>query len=673
MKSIETSEWFINSGPLDLDKELIAWIKSINKDFRTRIKYKPFELYKKQAEQWANDPIKLVDLRETDEQEWWLRREHKRCKDNTLYFANTYGKLKDEFTEKGEIDYEAWEAQAITLHLLDRGYSAMIGKGRQIGFTSTMGLFAVKKVNFNKNFFTKFVTHSYEKGVEIFNDKIKWPFGKLPDFIRHHVYNDRDNFLSLKDKEEKGKTSGMGSAIKVETPAVDAINGGSPGLVLIDEIGLFNMFGMIMREGRPTMFRWNPQTNKLEMKRQFVGWGTGGQMGQGATAFEEEFYAAVNSFNEGKHDYGIIPLFFNAFARGGMTQEFYETEKAKAYSIPGREGEMARVQFHQAFPMTIEDMFLRTSKTLIPVSMCNEKIEKIYMLDPKPAPGYFEPKYNHDGRIIDCEFIPLPDFSNDKISCTIIKHPKKGWSDRNFQGTDPVNSESGHSKMGSAIWDKVDRGVSAYMNFRDIDLKWTFTQNLCLGLYYGKPNAPCMELLEANSGDFYKDFKTEMGYERSLTAQKMLPEFLQINTLKWWGINNKTQTAGKIITKLTEMIDVYGDNIHAMPFWVQLKTFVEKSLVPKSGTMQQQTQRLSRYQAADLSRDYDDIIFAITFAYINSLAHDRIDPKEDAREGGGEKLQLRYVMNAQTGYAQRLAYVNSKGKIVRFYNQRGGK
>jgi hypothetical protein len=664
---IETSEWKINKHPLDYDPELISWIKKINIDFRKRGKYKPFELYCKQAQEWADDPFTLADCKDYDEQVWWLKRNHIRCKENTLFYANQYGVLKDGSGEGGITKFESWEGQKIVLHLLDRGYSTMIGKGRQFGFTSVMGIFANKKINFNKNLFIKFVTHNADKGVEIFLDKIKWPFGQIPDAIRHHVVNDRDNLLKLGEKEEKGKTRGMGSSVKVDTPAVDAINGGSPDIVMIDEIGLFDIFGTMMREGRPTMFRYDPVLKKQTMVRQLIAWGTGGQMGMGATAFEEEFMAAIHSFNEGNLSYGIIPIFFNAFAREGLTQEMFDAEKAKYYSVQGREGEIARVQFHQHYPMSIEDMFLRTASTLVPVGEINKKMQVIYNMDPKPKHGYFEPIMNNQDQIIGCKFVPVGDDSNMIAPVTIIEEPEDGYDHRYYQGTDPISSESGHSKMGSAIIDAQKMSVSAFVNFRDKDLKYVFGQVLMLGLYYRGGTNPCaMELTEANIGDFYFNFKKDNGYETSFTPQRALPAFLQINTQKWWGISNKVQTKGKIITKLSELIDGYGDNIMCLPFWVQLKTFVEKSLVPKNGTQTQNTGRLTSYQAADLRRDYDDMIFGIVYAYINVLAYQRFEPVSvgSSIQGSG-KTMVKYMQNAQTGWARRRCLVDSKGKILK--------
>jgi hypothetical protein len=661
--AIQTSQWKINESPLDYDKELTSWIKKTNADFRNRGSYEPFEIYKEQSVEWVKDPISFSDCRDFEEQVWWLKREHRRCKENTLYYANKYGKLKDAIGEGGVTDFQAWEAQKMVFHILDRGYSVMLGKGRQFGFTSAMGLYSDKKINFNKNLFIKFVTHSAEKGAEIFNDKIKWPFAQIPDYLRHEVMNDRDNLLRLDSKEQKGKTVGMGSAIKVDSPAIDAINGGSPDIVLIDEIGLFDLFGMMMREGRPTMFRFNPLKNRQELVRQLVAWGTGGQMGAGATAFEEEFTSLVNQFNEGKLTSGILPIFFNAFAREGFTKEMYESEKQIAYNIQGHEGELARIQFHQHYPMTIEDMFLRTAATLKPISYINERLHHIYGLPEKPMHGYFEPIHNNKQQIVDCTFIPVDDSSDIISPVTILAQPEI-WEHRYYQGTDPINSESGHSKMGSAIWDAQTNKISGYVNYRDKDLKFVYSQVMMLGMYY-KPKECAPELTEANIGDFYKDYKSEMGYEHSLVAQKMLPQFLQINTQKWWGINNKAQTNGKIIQKLIELLDGYGTNINVVPFWVQMKTFVEKSLVTKGGNANNNG-RISRYQAANLRTDFDDIIFAIVYAYINMLSHQRYEPKQvTSSSSGSPKTFKKYVQNAQTGYKMRLCLVNEHGKVLK--------
>lgn len=678
---IETSQWKINKDAMDYDDELVKWIKRINKDFRQRGTYKPFELYKQQVKEWLSDEVSLTDCKDYDEQVWWLKREHRRCKENTLYEANKYGWIKDS-EEDGdtEIKYMAWEAQAIVLFLLDRGYSLLIGKGRQVGFSSTIGLYCKKKLNYNKNHFIKFVTHSLDKGMEIFEDKIRYAFGRIPDYLRHDVYNDSEVEISLKNKKVKGKTSGMNSSLLVAAPTIDAINGGSPQVIAIDEAGLFNDFGKIMREGRPTLFKKDRKTGKQTLKRQFVAWTTGGQVGMGTTAFQEEFYSCLKDFNDGNFKHGMIPVFFNAYAREGVDDAFLASEKEAYYSKSGVEGEYSKVQYHQHYPMTIEDMFLSTAQTLVSIPSINLHLQRIYDRKERPQWGYFEPVYDmskpmdgsgHPYKIKGAVWVPTDDSGSLNASCVILRHPEKDWQHRYYQGTDPINSESGHSKMASAMWDSQTNSFAAAMNWRVKDRTEVFTQALLLGLYYD-PALGTRELVEQNIGDDYVSFKERMGYDKNLTAQAALPLYMHTNTAKWWGVNNRSQTNNKIINYLTQLLDGYSDNIDLLHFWVQMKTFVEKPLIGKNATsVANVTGRLSRYQAADLKRDYDDLIFACTYAYMNAQAHVRFTPKNLSEHSGtGKKAIIKYVQDGRTSWNKRLCEVSPEGKILRFIKGR---
>lgn len=678
---VQTSQWKINKDAMDYDDALVQWIKRINKDFRQRGTYEPFELYKKQAQEWLDDDYEYSDCKEFDEAHAWLVREHKRCKENTLYEANKYGWIKDpEDLGEDEIKYLAWEAQAIVLFILDRGYSAMIGKGRQVGFSTTIGLYCKKKLNYNKNYFIKFVTHSLEKGMEIFEFKIRYAFGRIPEHLRHKVYNDNEVEISLKDKKTKGKTSGMNSSLMVAAPTIDAINGGSPQVIAIDEAGLFNEFGKIMREGRPTLFKRDRKTGRQTLKRQFVAWTTGGQVGMGTTAFQEEFYACLKDFNEGNFTYGMIPLFFNAYARDGVDDAFLAAEKEVYYSKQGVEGEYSKVQYHQHYPMTIEDMFLSTAQTLVSIPKINLHLQRIYDRDIKPQWGYFQPIYDqskpmqgsgHPFKISGVNWVPVSDQMTSSATTCILAHPEKGWQNRYYQGTDPINSESGHSKMASAIWDSQTNSFAAALNWRVKDRTEVFTQVMLLGLYYDNTFG-VKELVEQNIGDDYVAFKERMGYDKNLTAQKALPIFMQTNTAKWWGVNNRSQTNNKIITYLTELLDGYGENIDIVSFWSQLKTFVEKPLIGKNSTaLNNVTGRLSRYQASDLKRDFDDMIFAATYAYMNAQAHVRFMPTNTNENTiKGKKSRITIVQDGRTNWERRLCEVTADGKILRYVNGR---
>jgi hypothetical protein len=674
-EEIPTEAWFPSHPEFEYPKEFVDWINSINSGWQNKIEYEPLELYRKQAEEWLKDESQITDFDDEEEQVDWLLAEIQRCKDNSLYFCNKYGYIKEDKSENGMLKYKAWEAQEVLLFLFDCGYSLMIGKARQIGFTTTMCLAGMKRVNFNKSYFIKFVTHSENKGVEIFRDKVKWAFTKIPDHMAMEVKNWTDNIMSFdKRGSRKGRSEGGGSRFQVDSPKVDAINGGSPSAVFVDEIGLFEIFGEMMREGRPALFKYNPDTGKMTMQQQFMAWGTGGEMDKGGSVFEAEFKMALQQWNEKNYSYGIIPLFMNAFARRGVTRQHIEKEKSAYLSLQGtKKGDAAKVQFHQHYPITIDDMFIRKSRTLVPIHYCNKRIEEIYNREVPLTYGYFEPILDMSQptpdlilpyKLTGARFIPTSGRDDVATTSLIIKNPPQGevWINRWYQGTDPVNSETGHSKMCSAIWDAYDNTVSSVVFSRERKFKETYLQVLLQSLYYDQEGVGGVkELIENNIGDMHQDFQEQMGFKHKFTAQTALPPYLQVQSGKWFGISNKTNTAPRIIAKIEEMLDAYGDQIDVPWLWEQLKTFVEKDLSSMS-------HRQTRYQAADPRYDYDDVIFGIAFAYINSIVHAKYEPENIKEVAGEQKTFRRYVQNKETNFRRRLALVNRNGEVVRYIN-----
>lgn len=675
---IPTSDWYPSHAELEYPKEFIDWIDSINSGWQNKKEYAPLDSYCKQAEEWLKDDSSITDFDTEHGQREWLERELERMRVNSLYFCNKYGKIKEDKAKDGSgmIQYKAWEAQEVLLFLFDCGYSLMIGKARQIGFTTTMCLAGMKRVNLNKSYFIKFVTHSENKGIEIFNDKVKWAFTKIPEYIAQEVKNWSDNVMSFEKRGgRKGRTQGGGARFQVDTPKVDAINGGSPSAVFVDEIGLMDIFGDMMREGRPALFKFDPATGKMVMQQQFMAWGTGGEMDKGGSVFEAEFKTCLNQWRERNFAYGVIPLFMNAYARPGVNKAHIENEKLAYLSLGDTvKGHKAKVQFHQHYPITIDDMFVRKSNTLRPISECNRRLSEIYNREKPIEYGYFKPIMDvsrptpgmiTDFQIVGAEFVPTTGRDDASTTCVIVNHPPKDevWINRWFQGTDPINSETGHSKMSSAIWDAYDNSVSSVVFHRERKFKETYLQVLLQSLYYDQEGSSgCKELIENNIGDMHLDFQETHGFKHKFTAQASLPIFLQTQG-KWFGISNKTNTAPRIINKIEEMLDAFGDQIDVPWFWEQVKTFVEKDL--RSSTSHRQT----RYQAADSRYDYDDSIFAIVFAYINSLCYNKYEP-ENIKEKSSAKLHVRrYVQNKDTGFRKKLALVNKRtGEVVRFIN-----
>ena len=273
MRPVMRSQWQPESL-LDHTKEFVHWIDSmLYGAFSSKAFYKKFDYYKAQAWQWLQDTDTYLSYRTEEERRDFILREYDRCEENTLYFANKYGQLKEGDAALGYLDYKAREHHAVIFYLCDAGYNLIGGKGRQIGFTSAMGIFAAKKLVFSHNFFLKFISEDEDTTEEIFGDKIKYPFSVLPKWMKPPVRSDRGTRLELSDKKKKGEQGFPNSRIVVIPPRKTGVNGGSPQLVLIDEIGNIGILGEMLNEGRPTMFWNNPVSGEFEMKRQVIMYG----------------------------------------------------------------------------------------------------------------------------------------------------------------------------------------------------------------------------------------------------------------------------------------------------------------------------------------------------------------------------------------------------------------
>jgi hypothetical protein len=146
-EEIPTSVWYPSHPEFEYPKSFVDWIDSINSGWQNKIQYKPFDLYCKQSEEWLKDESSITDFSTVDDQLNWLFNEIERCKVNSLYFGDKYGWIKEDKAPDGSgmLKYKAWEAQKVLLFLFDCGYSLMIGKARQIGFTTTMCLAGMKR------------------------------------------------------------------------------------------------------------------------------------------------------------------------------------------------------------------------------------------------------------------------------------------------------------------------------------------------------------------------------------------------------------------------------------------------------------------------------------------------------------------------------------------------
>ncbi len=613
-------------------RDFVDWVNSINSGFQKRIQYKKLNLYVQQATEWLADKDTLYNQVNNQDRKEYALREFHRCKENTLYFLNKYLILKEGDLSSGARTYDAKKVHEVMCYMFDCGYSMMIGKGRQIAATSTLGGCALKKIVFTKNFFLKFITMDKESGIEIFEDKIKFPFGELPPWMKPEVSNDRDNLFRLSSKSgKKGTLGGVKSKLQVVAPSVNAINGGSPQLVMIDEAGMIGILGKMMKEARPTMFMQDPTTKKLVLQRQIIAWGTGGNMQKSGKVYEEEYNKTWDAWKKGEYSSGIVPLFFDWTTRPGMTREMYESEK-KVYITGGPNIEEQTVRFRQHYPSIVEDMFLTSSKTLVSIDYINKNLERIRNLDHnvRPQSGYFDPIYdtsvvaneNDDVpyKIIGATFVPTED-NDSRSSAWIFMHPKEKWINRYYKGTDPIMTDNGYSKMAAVIFDAQSKTISAIVNYRDLNHKHTFLQTMLLGLYYDTRKGPrkigVRDLVESNIGTAYTDYVDYKGFYNSLVYRTELPEYFQGGG-QLVGIDNRASRTKFIINKIHEFVMAYGDRIWIDELFIQLRTFT--CTITAAGN--------ETWGTSDKRKYFDDVLFAAVFAYICSLSFSSVEPKE---------------------------------------------
>jgi len=631
-KDISIDDW-LPKDKIHHTKEFTSWVDSLLDGFQTMIAYKPFQMYCQQSDDWLAENGTETDYSDISDKKDYCFEELRRCKENTLYFMDKYLYLKEGDMSSGNMKYLSKPVHKVICFMADCGYSVMVGKGRQIAATSTYGGIALKKIVFTKNFYLKFITLDKEKGIEIFDDKIKYPLAQLPSWMRPGVLNDRDNLLRLGRKStKKGGSKGINSKLMVVAPSKSAINGGSPQLSMVDEAGYIGILGGMMKEARPTFFWQNPDTLKMEHKRQIIIWGTGGEMDKGGHAYEEEFITCLDKWRKREFTNGIVPMFFDWTCRPGITQEFYDNE-LKAYSVEGPERESKMVQFRQHYPSVLEDMFLTSNKTLVGIDWINKNLEKIRKLSAKARPitGYFEPVFDYSKpsdensdvpfKIIGANFIPTDD-GDPRASASIFLHPSKNWINRYYAGTDPIMSDNGYSNMSTAIFDSHLKTISAVVDYRDSNHKYTFLQCMLLKIYYdinrtGDNKVGVKELVESNVGTAYVDYQEMKGMFNSLVYKTELPHMISGGGHEI-GIDNKGNRNKFIINKLFELLISHGDNFYLPVIFEQLRTFT--CTITKAGN--------ETWGVAEKRKHHDDVLFAIVFAYICSLCYEHLEPKE---------------------------------------------
>lgn len=637
------------------DDDFWQWINSITFGFvHQKIYYKPFEIYKAQAQYYVDNARNPYDTDNLELKREIIMEEYAKIDCNTLYFANKYSKVKEGSSRSGKIDYVSKEHNAIIFFLLDCGYSFIFGKPRQIFATTTIGIYINKKLITQENFYMKFITEDDKTGMEILDDKVKTAYGFLPVWMRPQVSRDYIKGFRLGKKLDKGEYALPNSRIEVVPPSKTAVNGGSPQIVFVDEVGNVPDLIPMVLEARPTMYIDKNQDGDLQIVRQLCLWGTGVSDNRGKNAFQSLWTNTLDFWERKDFKSAIfVPLFFSWHARCG--QEVYDSE-LKSYTngerkeFDGMSSDEQLSIFHMHYPSHWRDMFAMASNKLVPRKVIEDNLTRIRNMAVKdrPIPGVFEPIYDYTTpyddnigvpyRIIGAKFIPQDDFLGDEFIPSVFMQskPERGWKNRYYKGTDPIMTDAGNSLFASTVWDRVKLEPACIMNYRkSYDPKAAYVQSLLMALYYDTENEilpiGCPELVENNIGTNYVDYCQLLGYGKNLVYNAELqPELRGGNAM--WGINTKAHRKQVAVSKLNECIMTYNGNINNAAVFNQLDTYVP--VVKATGIS---------YEPVDKRLYHDDILDSIAFAYICAQTYSHRNPEKvdkEAKEFSKPKTRL---------------------------------
>lgn len=660
-KEIKSRDWMCDF-PDEFDDDFHSWICSTHDRFCDMIPYEKFYLYLEWNLRALEKNDRASDYMDEYAREKFYKVEVARIHKSSMYFADKYGFIKDAAIDSGEWRYKANLAHAFMMFLFDQGRSVWQGKGRQMASTSTMGMCAAKTLVSRPNSHQVFIAHDKESGETILEDKIKYPFGQLEDWLRPKVLNDPDGKfrVTFLPGGEKGVEKTKSSSIGTRTPAIDAINSRSPDVVFVDEAPFIGMFDAMYFEAKPTMRGFDPTTGRQRMKRQLWAWGTGGRTKMGGGVFERELRSLFEKWRKKDFSDGIVPLFLDWTCRPGVTVEDYKKEK-HAYESGTLEGHTylslteRMIQFRQHWPSSLDDMFTTIKPTVIPWSMIMKGIEKVDRWESKGVRatyGRFDPIYNVNKpmapgsiepyEIIGANWIPSADGD--------ITSPALMWQDRDQdyinryrQGTDPIQHDAGQSRMASSIIDVEKGTISCIINHRSDNPHESYRQVALMGMYYAeRAERFCPELIETNFMAGYRAYKCGpwLNGEKSFVRRYQLPIGLRgnqdgSNTI---GVDTKSNRKPLIVGHLKDFLLDFRRALMLKPVWTQLKHFVAQPTKSDAG---------AKWGSEDPTQHQDDLVISTALAYICSLCFSNKPPMRiaDYKKLVEARKTKRYVLD----------------------------
>jgi hypothetical protein len=641
--NVQVSDWKIPYEELmDHRMEFVNWINSINSGFQNKINYWRFDNYKLQAEEWLADPTSIHDFENSDDKVDYVRQEMERSRQNSYYYLDKYWKYKSAETESGFLPFISSEAHKVVAFLIDSGYDCFFAKSRQVAFTTEIFGIGLKETSLNKSYFISMATADEKKAIGTFNEKAIEPYNALTKYVRPVATSKTQ--LSRRFHADRYKEEAGGSTFQISTASPTLTNSGTPKKFFVDEAGLIDCLAKMIDNWFPTAEVYNHEKKILEKINQIIVWGTSDSVD--FPDFEEVFTNLLDQWEKKNWYRLIIPVFFNWAARLGMTREKYDALRKRAFDHIGADREDRIREFKQAYPDTIDDMFVGSPDTIIPMEQIKGHVKRIDNADANHQCryGYFVPVYapgSATKKPISAIFEECDRFSP-RVSVVIYRKPEEGWKYRYFKGTDPIAHATGLSNFATAIWDNQDRTIAAAMYGRAGGHKFWYEQSLCLHLYYDRTMP---DLIEHTGGQNYIDYLKDFGYHNLILPKLALPRWLQTGSANPDGIDNKANTNVYIMQEVGRMLDLYADNIWIKELFHELRTFTRKKR--KDGRLTDDIFKVSKPEVFK-----DDLVFGSVYAKICAGVHDHKAPIKTTPDDSTTR-KLKYEVYMDENYRMR--------------------
>lgn len=649
----ETPEFF--------SETFVEFILSTHKRFCDMAPNREFYAYITQCQGWMNDLAHTRPKNTQHELDTYRAMERARCKANTMYLADRYGRIKDGDPEEGTDIYVSNLAHAQMFFLFDQRRSQFEAKVRQMASSTSKGFMHVRNIAFVPGRLQVMIANDKESGDGLLEDKVKWAFDALPAWIRPKRINTPNGYLRVTFRQDGtlSEQKADSSDIEVRTPAISAINSRKPLCTTVDEASFIAMFEAMMKEARPTMFRYNPRLGRRVMDGQIIAFSTGGRSTSGNGSYEREFRGEVEKWRMNDFSECIVPTFYDWTCVPGISQSDYLREM-KAYAAGSKQGhtdlsiQERMTQFRQHYPSSIDDVFLTSKATLVSLSLILGDVDRVNKAESQGVGisyGRFEPVFSQvkmesgspfKFKIIGATWKPSDD-RDVMAPVQIWMHPDHTYDWRYYQGTDPIEQDTGTSNMSSVVIDDHYGSIAALVNMRTMDPVDSYLQVALMGLYYGNGKF-IPELVEVDMGKDYMSFKSGpwLDGRKSLVGQWILPSYMQgrnsaANTgrpdiYQRLGVSSKGGNKTELIGRIK---DAYLTNHKKWYFMDIFSQFLHFVGVPVKGLYGG-----TKWKSEDTNKYQDDLIMALGYGYLCRLCYPTKAPVKRAER---EKLRQRPV------------------------------